>query len=193
MKATSASPRSRQQAAGSSAVVFLHGHQLDRNLARAATAEAAGTFVLVLAITSAAVAATLSRPGARTPYGSLAVPVAGGLALAIAVASIGHTSGAPPQPGGDPRAGRQQPFPVGLRSWLRPGPVRRRDSGGRGHLGPVRRPGPVDRPPWRHRPGRRGVRGAGPRGRSRCHLRAGPGGSCGTSSPAARDSEVCPL
>ena len=93
MKATSVSPRSGQQAASSGAVVFLHGHQLDRNLARAVTAEAAGTFVLVLAITSAAVAATLARPVAGAPYGSLAVPVAGGLALAIAVASLGHISG----------------------------------------------------------------------------------------------------
>jgi MIP family channel proteins len=72
--------------------VLRHGHQLERNLARAVTAEAAGTFVLVLAITSAAVAATLSRPVAGAPYGSLAVPVAGGLALAIA--SLGHISGA---------------------------------------------------------------------------------------------------
>ena len=79
-------PGSGQRTARSNAVVFLHGHQLDRNLARAATAEAAGTFVLVLAITSAAVAAALSRPVAGAPYGSLAVPVAGGLALAIAVA-----------------------------------------------------------------------------------------------------------
>ncbi|HEV3292851.1 MAG TPA: aquaporin [Streptosporangiaceae bacterium] len=94
MKATSVSPRSGQQAASSGAVVFLHGHQLDRNLARAVTAEAAGTFVLVLAITSAAVAATLARPVAGAPYGSLAVPVAGGLALAIAVAGLGHISGA---------------------------------------------------------------------------------------------------
>ncbi len=90
MKAASISPRSGQPAASSSAVVFLHGHQLERNLARAVTAEAAGTFVLVLAITSTAVAATLSRPVAGAPYGSLAVPVAGGLALAIAVASLGH-------------------------------------------------------------------------------------------------------
>ena len=58
--------------------MLLHGHQLERNLARAVTAEAAGTFVLVLAITSAAVAAALPRPLAGTPYGSLAVPVAGG-------------------------------------------------------------------------------------------------------------------
>ena len=94
MKAISMSPRSGQQTASSNAVVFLHGHQLDRNLAWAVTAEAAGTFVLVLAITSAAVAATLSRPVAGTPYGSLAVPVAGGLALAIAVAGTGHISGA---------------------------------------------------------------------------------------------------
>jgi MIP family channel proteins len=93
MKAISMSPRSGQRTAPNSAGVFLHGHQ-DRNVARAVTAEAAGTFVLVLAITGAAVAATLSRPIAGAPYGSLAVPVAGGLALAIAVASIGHISGA---------------------------------------------------------------------------------------------------
>ncbi len=92
MKATGMSPQSGQQAASSNAVVFLHGHQLERNLARAVTAEAIGTFVLVLAITSAAVAAALSRPVAGAPYGSLAV--AGGLALAIAVASMGHISGA---------------------------------------------------------------------------------------------------
>jgi aquaporin Z/aquaporin NIP len=94
MKAISINPRSGQQPAGSNAVVFLHGHQLERNLARAVTAEAAGTFVLVLAITSAAVAAALSRPVAGTPYGSLAVQVAGGLALATGVASVGHISGA---------------------------------------------------------------------------------------------------
>ena len=94
MKAISMSPRSGQRMASSNAVVFLHGHQLERNLARAVTAEAAGTFVLVLAITSAAVAAALSRPIAGAPDGSLAVPVAGGLALAIAVASVGHISGA---------------------------------------------------------------------------------------------------
>ena len=79
MKAASMSPRSGQRIATSGdAVVLLHGHQLERNLARALIAEAAGTFVLVLAITSAAVAAALSRPVAGVPYGSLAVPVAGG-------------------------------------------------------------------------------------------------------------------
>jgi MIP family channel proteins len=95
MKAASTSPRSGQRTAISSNTgVFLHGHQLERNLARAITAEAIGTFVLVLAITSAAVAAALSRPVAGAPYGSLAVPVAGGLALAIAVAGLGPISGA---------------------------------------------------------------------------------------------------
>ncbi|MFY9776798.1 MAG: aquaporin [Trebonia sp.] len=74
--------------------MFLHGHQLERNLARAVTAEAICTFILVLAITSAAVAAALSPPVAGAPYGSLMVPVAGGLALAIAVAGLGHISGA---------------------------------------------------------------------------------------------------
>jgi MIP family channel proteins len=94
MKATSMTPRSAPRTAPSGTVVLLHGHQLERNLAHAVTAEAIGTFVLVLAITSAAVAAALSRPVAGPPYGSLAVPVAGGLALAIAVASLGHISGA---------------------------------------------------------------------------------------------------
>jgi aquaporin Z/aquaporin NIP len=76
------------------ATFLLHGHHLEGNMARAATAEAVGTFVLVLAIISAAVAATLARPVAGAPYGSLAVPVAAGLALAILAASLGHISGA---------------------------------------------------------------------------------------------------
>jgi hypothetical protein len=49
----------------------------------------AGTFVLVLAIISAAVAASLARPVAGAPYGSLAVPAAGGLALAVLAAALG--------------------------------------------------------------------------------------------------------
>jgi glycerol uptake facilitator-like aquaporin len=64
MKATSISPRSGQQAASSNAVVFLHGHQLERNLARAVTAEAAGTFVLVLVVVAVA---TDSRVRAASP------------------------------------------------------------------------------------------------------------------------------
>jgi MIP family channel proteins len=94
MKATSISAGAARRTATRAAVVFLHGHQLERNAAQAAAAEAAGTFVLVLAITSAAVAAALARPVAGAPYGSLAVPVAGGLGLAIAVAGLGHISGA---------------------------------------------------------------------------------------------------
>ena len=72
----------------------LHGHPLEGNTTRTAVAEALGTFVLVLAITSTAVAATLAKPLASAPYGSLAVPVAGGLALAVLAASLGHLSGA---------------------------------------------------------------------------------------------------
>jgi Major intrinsic protein len=100
MKATSIGPGSARRTAIRDVVVFLHGDQLERNLARAAAAEAAGTFVLVLAITSAAVAATLARPVAGAPYGSLAVPVAGSLGLAIAVAIVisGPVSGAGANP-----------------------------------------------------------------------------------------------
>jgi hypothetical protein len=66
-KATGTSPQSGQPAAGGSAVVFLHGHQLERNLAWVVTAEATGTFVPVLAITSTAVAAALSWQVAGAP------------------------------------------------------------------------------------------------------------------------------
>jgi glycerol uptake facilitator-like aquaporin len=65
----------------------------DGNKVRTAAAEALGTFVLVLAITSTAVAAALAKPLAGAPYGSLAVPVAGGLALAVLAASLGPVSG----------------------------------------------------------------------------------------------------
>jgi hypothetical protein len=103
MKAISITPRSGQRGTGRSAVVLLHGHQLERSLARAVTAEAGGTFVLVLAITSTAVAAALSRPVAGAPYGSLAVPVAGGLALAIGVARRRPYLWCPLHPCGDAR------------------------------------------------------------------------------------------
>ena len=72
----------------------LHGHSLEVNMVRASTAEALGTFFLVLTIVSTVIAASLSKSVAGSPYGSLAVPVAGGLALAIVVASLGHVSGA---------------------------------------------------------------------------------------------------
>jgi MIP family channel proteins len=111
MKATSMSPRTGQRTARSSVVVFLHGHQLEGNVAWPVTAEAAGTFVLVLAITSAAVAAALSRPVTGAPYESLAVPVAGGLALAIAVAGLGHISGAHLNPAVIPGLAASRHFP----------------------------------------------------------------------------------
>ena len=72
----------------------LHGHPFRANMLRSAAAEAIGSFVLVLTIVSVAVAATLGKPVAGAPYGSLTVAVAGGLALAISVASLGHISGA---------------------------------------------------------------------------------------------------
>jgi len=94
--------------------------------------------VLVLAITSAAVAATFVPAGGR---GSVRVPGgAGGRGP-----GPGHRSRqprphlrGPPQPGGDARAGRQQALPLVLRPGLHHRPVRRRDSRGRSHLGPVR-------------------------------------------------------
>jgi MIP family channel proteins len=75
-------------------MVGLHGHPLAANMARVTVAEAVGTFMLVLTIVSTAIGASLARPVAGVPYGSLAVPLAGGIVLAIAVASLGHVSGA---------------------------------------------------------------------------------------------------
>ena len=60
---------------------------------RTAAAEALGTFVLVLALTSTAVAASLAKSLGGSPY-ALAAPVAGGLALAALAASLGPISGA---------------------------------------------------------------------------------------------------
>jgi MIP family channel proteins len=50
--------------------------------------------MLVLTIIGTAIAATIAVPVAGVPYGSLAVPLAGGLALVVVVASLGHVSGA---------------------------------------------------------------------------------------------------
>lgn len=80
--------------AGRDGTTGLHGHPLAANMATVAVAEAVGTFILVLTIISTVIAATLARPIAGAPYGSLTVPLAGGIALAIAVASLGHVSGA---------------------------------------------------------------------------------------------------
>jgi MIP family channel proteins len=72
----------------------LYGSQIDAShLVGAAIAELVGTFILVFGGTAVAVAAILSRPTAGGAYGSLAIALAFGLALAIVVASIGHVSG----------------------------------------------------------------------------------------------------
>jgi MIP family channel proteins len=60
----------------------------------AALAELIGTFILVFGGTAVAVGAILSLPTAGGAYGSLAIALAFGLALAAVVASIGHVSGA---------------------------------------------------------------------------------------------------
>ena len=48
----------------------------------------------MLSIVSTAIAAVLSEPVAGAPFDSLAVALAGGFALAVVVASVGHISGA---------------------------------------------------------------------------------------------------
>ena len=73
----------------------LYGSQVDAShLVGAAIAELVGTFILVFGGTAVAVAAILSRPTAGGAYGSLAIALAFGLALAVVVAAIGHVSGA---------------------------------------------------------------------------------------------------
>jgi MIP family channel proteins len=64
------------------------------HISRAATAELLGTFILVLAGTAVAVAASLARPIAGQPEDSLAIGLAFGLALVALVAALGHVSGA---------------------------------------------------------------------------------------------------
>ena len=60
---------------------------------RPAVAELVGTFILVFAGCSVAVAGALERPVAGPPYDSLAVALAFGLTLVAVVAAIGHVSG----------------------------------------------------------------------------------------------------
>jgi Major intrinsic protein len=73
----------------------LYGNQVDAShLVGAAIAELVGTFILVFGGSAVAVAAILSIPTAGGAYGSLAIALAFGLALAIVVASMGHVSGA---------------------------------------------------------------------------------------------------
>jgi MIP family channel proteins len=72
----------------------LHGHPLAGDTGRAAVAEFVGTFILVLSIAATAVAAALDMPVAGPAYSSVAVPLAGGFALMVVVAGLGHISGA---------------------------------------------------------------------------------------------------
>ncbi len=64
------------------------------NMARAATAEAVGTFLLVLVGTAVATAATLGKNTAGPAYDSLAIALSFGLVLTAIVAALGPASGA---------------------------------------------------------------------------------------------------
>jgi len=64
------------------------------NMARAATAEAVGTFLLVLVGTAVATAATLGKNTAGPAYDSLAIALSFGLVLVALVAALGQVSGA---------------------------------------------------------------------------------------------------
>jgi MIP family channel proteins len=99
---TSAHPRGRgneerrerestQESGGRSG---LYGSEVEGNLPRASVAELIGTFILVFAGIAVATAATLKQQIAGSPFDSLAVALAFGLALAAIVAAIGHVSGA---------------------------------------------------------------------------------------------------
>jgi glycerol uptake facilitator-like aquaporin len=72
----------------------LHGHSLEGGAATALLAECIGTCILVLTIIGTVIAASLARPVAGLPYGSLAVPLAAGAVLTSLVAALGPISGA---------------------------------------------------------------------------------------------------
>jgi MIP family channel proteins len=72
----------------------LYGSNTATNLPRVIIAEFIGTFFLVFAGTSAAVAATLNLPIAGLPADSLTVALSFGLILIALVFALGHISGA---------------------------------------------------------------------------------------------------
>lgn len=72
----------------------LYGSEVSGNAARVGVAEAVGTFILVYAGTAVATGALLQRPTAGTPYDSLSIALAFGVALAAMAAALGHVSGA---------------------------------------------------------------------------------------------------
>jgi MIP family channel proteins len=71
----------------------LYGSSTTQNVTRVALAELIGTYLLVLAGTSVAVAAVLDRPVAGGAADSLTVALAFGLALVALVNALGHVSG----------------------------------------------------------------------------------------------------
>jgi len=70
------------------------GPKTGPNMVRAATAEAVGTFLLVLVGTAVATAAALGKNTAGPAYDSLAIALSFGLVLVAIVAALGQTSGA---------------------------------------------------------------------------------------------------
>lgn len=80
--------------AGSVSPRGLHGHSLEEGAAPALLAECIGTCILVLTIIGTVIAASLARPVAGLPYGSLTVPLAAGVVLTSLVAALGPISGA---------------------------------------------------------------------------------------------------
>jgi len=70
------------------------GLSVGSNMARAAMAEAVGTFLLVLVGTAVATAATLGKNTAGPAYDSLAIALSFGLVLVAIVAALGQVSGA---------------------------------------------------------------------------------------------------
>jgi MIP family channel proteins len=71
----------------------LYGSEVGGNMLRAGVAEGIGTFLLVLAGTAVATAATVNRQNHGGMADSLAVALAFGLALAALVGALGHVSG----------------------------------------------------------------------------------------------------
>ncbi|NHA68612.1 aquaporin [Phycicoccus sp. CMS6Z-2] len=72
----------------------LYGSSPGLNMAAASGAELIGTFLLVLAIASTAVAGTLRDPAVGGAYNSLSMPLVNGLSLAALAVAFGHVSGA---------------------------------------------------------------------------------------------------
>ena len=121
--------------------------------------------ILVLTIIGTAIAASLARPVAGFPYGSLVVPLAAGLALTSLVAALGPISGAHLQSSFDGRACHQWSFRVDACCALRRSPVLWLCRCSTHRLGSL----------WRQSQDRRGFGGhlSGTRGRGRSSIDSG--------------------